>query len=331
MMVTAMPIRFVLAALLVLLSGCDRGNHPRQTGRLAPDFTVSDDSHTVHLADYRGKIVVLNSGATWCAPFIAELPSLTAMQQQLPQVQVLAVSLDEDPQAYRDFLAEHKVGLLTVGSVGTALASITPRILRSMRARFPDLQLEVAQQDTSAQLVALAPPVGGAHVVERQGAQGRQAVRLLQPALPGITALRDVSSEQLNAHGDRISGDILKRARHVITEDERVLRGVDALERGDLAELGRSRKGSPGSLRDDYEVSGPELDTIVEAARMVAEGIGSRVTGAGFGDCAVSLVEAQAVEEFKRVVGERYEAAHGKAPALYVCTAEDGAQEVLAL
>jgi cytochrome c biogenesis protein CcmG/thiol:disulfide interchange protein DsbE len=114
MMVTAMPIRFVLAALLILLSGCDRGNHPRQTGRLAPDFTVSDGSHTVHLADYRGKVVVLNFWATWCAPCIAELPSLTAMQQQLPQLQVLAVSLDEDPQAYRDFLAEHKVGLLTV-------------------------------------------------------------------------------------------------------------------------------------------------------------------------------------------------------------------------
>jgi cytochrome c biogenesis protein CcmG, thiol:disulfide interchange protein DsbE len=113
-----MRTRSVLAGALILLTGClaacDRGSHPRQTGRPAPDFTVADGSRIVHLADYRGKVVVLNFWATWCAPCIAELPSLTAMQQQLPQVQVLAVSLDEDPQAYRDFLAEHKIGLLTV-------------------------------------------------------------------------------------------------------------------------------------------------------------------------------------------------------------------------
>jgi cytochrome c biogenesis protein CcmG/thiol:disulfide interchange protein DsbE len=118
MMEGSMRTRSILSGALILLSGCltacDRGSHPRQTGRPAPDFTVSDGSRTVHLADYRGKVVILNFWATWCAPCIAELPSLTAMQQQLPQVQVLAVSLDEDPQAYRDFLTEHKVGLLTV-------------------------------------------------------------------------------------------------------------------------------------------------------------------------------------------------------------------------
>ena len=118
MMEGSMRPRSNLAAALILLAACltacDRGNHPRQPGRPAPDFTVSDGSRTVHLADYRGKVVVLNFWATWCPPCIAELPSLTALQQQLPQVQVLAVSLDEDPQAYRDFLAQHKIGLLTV-------------------------------------------------------------------------------------------------------------------------------------------------------------------------------------------------------------------------
>lgn len=103
----------ILPALL-LLGGCDRSSHPRQTGRTAPDFTVSDSTRTVHLADYRGKVVVLNFWATWCPPCIEELPSLTAMQQQLPQVQVLAVSTDEDTAAYRSFLAGNKIGLLTV-------------------------------------------------------------------------------------------------------------------------------------------------------------------------------------------------------------------------
>jgi cytochrome c biogenesis protein CcmG, thiol:disulfide interchange protein DsbE len=114
MMSRVRHIRFILAAVLLLTSGCDRGSHPRQTGRLAPDFTVIDGNRSIRLADYRGKIVILNFWQTSCLPCIAELPSLTAMQQQLPQVQVLAVSVDEDPQAYRDYLAEHKISLLTI-------------------------------------------------------------------------------------------------------------------------------------------------------------------------------------------------------------------------
>ena len=104
----------LILPVLLLVAGCDRGSHPHQTGRIAPDFTVSDGARTVHLADYRGKVVVLNFWATWCAPCIEELPSLTAMQQKLPQVQVLAVSTDEDAAAYRSFLAENKLGLVTV-------------------------------------------------------------------------------------------------------------------------------------------------------------------------------------------------------------------------
>jgi cytochrome c biogenesis protein CcmG, thiol:disulfide interchange protein DsbE len=104
----------ILTALLLLAAGCDRGSHPRQTGRVAPDFTVSDGNHSVHLADYRGKVVVLNFWATWCIPCVAELPSLTSMQQQSPQVQVIAVSVDVDQQAYRDYLVQHKISLLTI-------------------------------------------------------------------------------------------------------------------------------------------------------------------------------------------------------------------------
>ena len=105
---------FLLAAVLLLSAGCDRGSHPRQTGQIAPDLTVTDATRSVHLASYRGKVVVLNFWATWCIPCIAELPSLIQMQQQLPNVQVLAISTDEDPQAYRDYLVQHKITLLTV-------------------------------------------------------------------------------------------------------------------------------------------------------------------------------------------------------------------------
>jgi cytochrome c biogenesis protein CcmG/thiol:disulfide interchange protein DsbE len=124
MMSRVRHIRFILAALLVLTAGCDRGSHPRQTGRVAPDFTVTDGNRSLRLADYQGKIVILNFWATWCIPCVAELPSLTAMQQQLPQVQVIAVSIDVDQQAYRDYLTEHKIGLLTIDDTAHRTADL---------------------------------------------------------------------------------------------------------------------------------------------------------------------------------------------------------------
>ncbi len=100
--------------LLALIAGCDRGTHPSQVGKPAPDFFLNDGTTKVHLADYRGKVVVLNFWATWCGPCIQELPSLLTMQKELPQVVVLAVSIDEDDATYRKFLIDHHVDLLTV-------------------------------------------------------------------------------------------------------------------------------------------------------------------------------------------------------------------------
>jgi len=96
------------------LAGCDRGEHPGQIGRPAPEFRVSDGQRTVDLAGLRGRVVVLNFWASWCAPCLEELPSLEALQQQLPQVQVLGVSTDEDGGAYRAFVMQHHVDFLTV-------------------------------------------------------------------------------------------------------------------------------------------------------------------------------------------------------------------------
>ena len=98
----------------VCLIGCDRGDHPNQLGRPAPVFVVSDSDRTVDLSKLRGRVVVLNFWASWCAPCVEELPSLEAMQHELPQVIVLAVSTDDDGAAYRKFLAQNHVDLLTV-------------------------------------------------------------------------------------------------------------------------------------------------------------------------------------------------------------------------
>ena len=107
--------RFSFVALFVAFCGCDRGAHPELVGRSAPDFTVSDSQRTVSLHDYKGKVVVLNFWASWCAPCIEEMPSLIQMQRDLgDKVTVLAVATDHDPDAYRRFVRDHHVDLITV-------------------------------------------------------------------------------------------------------------------------------------------------------------------------------------------------------------------------
>lgn len=103
---------FLLSLLLV--TGCDRGDHPRQIGKPAPDFTISDSGRSLQLSNYRGKVVLLNFWASWCAPCIEEIPSLNQLQRRMPQLVVLGVDVDEDEGAYRQFLARHEVDYLTI-------------------------------------------------------------------------------------------------------------------------------------------------------------------------------------------------------------------------
>jgi peroxiredoxin len=106
---------FLLLTLCALfLTACDRGDHPVRIGAPAPQFTLSDGAQTISLANLRGHIVVLHFWATWCAPCVVEMPSLVALQRRLPQVTVLAISQDEDPAVYRQFLLDTHVDLLTL-------------------------------------------------------------------------------------------------------------------------------------------------------------------------------------------------------------------------
>jgi len=112
-----LPRWFLSLSLLVPLAltpGCDRGAHPAQTGQVAPDFTISDGTTTVHLAGYRGRVVLLNFWATWCAPCVEEMPSLLELHHDRPDLAILAVSIDENPDAYSRFLVRHNVDLTTV-------------------------------------------------------------------------------------------------------------------------------------------------------------------------------------------------------------------------
>ncbi len=112
-----MRVRKRWATLLILaaaLTGCDRGDHPGNIGKPAPEFTISDGRQSVDLAKLRGKIVVLNLWASWCAPCVEELPSLLELQRRNPQIVVVGISIDQDEDVYRAFLAKNHVNLLTV-------------------------------------------------------------------------------------------------------------------------------------------------------------------------------------------------------------------------
>ncbi|GAC1419886.1 MAG: TlpA disulfide reductase family protein [Acidobacteriaceae bacterium] len=104
----------ILLAVTLSLTACDRGDHPTHIGSLAPVFTLSDGNRSVDLARLRGRIVIVNFWATWCPPCIEELPSLLQLQRDMPQVTVVAVSQDEDPQTYARFLLDNHVTLLTL-------------------------------------------------------------------------------------------------------------------------------------------------------------------------------------------------------------------------
>jgi cytochrome c biogenesis protein CcmG/thiol:disulfide interchange protein DsbE len=98
--------------------------HPAQTGKPAPDFTVSDGSTSVQLSKYRGKVVVLNFWATWCGPCIVELPSLLQLHHDQPNLVILGVSIDEDPDAYKTFLARRHVDFITVRDPSQSAAKL---------------------------------------------------------------------------------------------------------------------------------------------------------------------------------------------------------------
>jgi galactokinase len=160
-------------------------------------------------------------------------------------------------------------------------------------------------------------------------AECEAGVAALSKYLPGVRALRDVTPGDLATYGHQLTDVVRRRCRHVIDENARVLDAAAALETGDVPKFGRLMLESHRSLRDDFEVSCPELDLMVELA-MEQEGVyGSRMTGGGFGGCTITLVRAGCVEAFKRAVEAGYERSFGCRPEIYVCSASDGVGQVV--
>ncbi|MBS1799307.1 MAG: TlpA family protein disulfide reductase [Acidobacteria bacterium] len=98
----------------IISTGCDRGQHPERVNKAAPQFSISDGSQSADLSKFRGKVVLLNFWASWCAPCIDELPSLMELHRQMPQIEIVTISMDEDPEAYQRFMTKNHIGLLAV-------------------------------------------------------------------------------------------------------------------------------------------------------------------------------------------------------------------------
>ena len=159
-------------------------------------------------------------------------------------------------------------------------------------------------------------------------AQCEAGVNHLREFYPSVTALRDVTLEQLEQHRAGLAEVVYRRCRHVITENARVLAAGEALEQGDLERFGELMAESHVSLRDDYEVSSEELDLMVELAQRIDGLYGARMTGGGFGGCTVNLVRTEKTEEFRARVAESYERVTKIKPEIYITTPANGAEEV---
>ena len=149
----------------------------------------------------------------------------------------------------------------------------------------------------------------------------------------GVKALRDVTPEQFHARENELKAEselAYKRAKHVVYEDQRVLDAVTALKVNDMVKLGQLMGESHNSMRDDFEITIPEIDYLVELAQVaIGKNGGARMTGGGFGGCIVCLVPNEKVEALRQLIADNYEKQTGIKETFYLCTASDGVSVVL--
>ena len=162
----------------------------------------------------------------------------------------------------------------------------------------------------------------------RRREECEEAVRALTKALPSIKALRDVTLEDLEKHGRLLTDVLYKRAKHIVTENVRVLKSVEALRTRDMRQFGKYMAESHQSLRDLFEVSSPELDLMVDLANREPGVHGARMTGGGFGGATINLVDAKHAAKFAESVGAGYQKKTGLAAVVYTCLPADGASLV---
>ncbi len=164
---------------------------------------------------------------------------------------------------------------------------------------------------------------GGEYNARREACE--EGVRILGPYLGPIKALRDVTPKALERHRRVLPQLVYRRCRHIVTENERVLEAERALKAGDFAACGKAMNESQASMRDDFEITCPEIDLLASLAQAQAGVYGSRMTGGGFGGCTVTLIEAGAVQGVTRALIDGYRVGTGRDAHEFVCSPSNGA------
>jgi galactokinase len=167
---------------------------------------------------------------------------------------------------------------------------------------------------------------GGEYNTRR--AEVEEGTEILRHHRPEIRKLRDATMADLEKWGDEMPAGVLKRTRHVITENARTVAAADAFEAGHLKTLGRLMYAAHASYRDDFEGSCPEADVLVELASKHESCIGARLTGGGFGGCTVNLVRSEAAKSFSETLWQEYKKATAIEADIYLCRASDGVREL---
>ena len=204
-----------------------------------------------------------------------------------------------------------------LGKAGHALR-IDCRSLASENVPFTDPAVRIVLCETPARRELATSEY---NVRRRQCEDG---VNVLQRTVPEIRSLRDVTPAMLELHGHVLDPVVCRRCRHVVLENARVLSGCEDLRRGDLTAFGHRMFASHASLQNDYEVSSPDLDRLVELAKDEEGVYGARMMGAGFGGCTINLVRADAVARFGRSVAERFRRATGKEIRVFEAAISEG-------
>ena len=207
------------------------------------------------------------------------------------------------------------------GQQGRALFLDCRSLARTTVALPPGLKLVVVNSGVRHSLAASSG-------YNERRAQCEEGVRVLSTSLPNVRALRDVEPDDLSRLLPALSPVVAKRCRHVVSENARVAQVISAMKAGDLGQLKTLLSASHFSLRDDYQVSCPELDLLVDLALAQPGCQGARLTGAGFGGCTVNLVEAPAVEAFSRSMMSAYQKRAGRPAAIHVFEPSAGARVI---
>ncbi len=237
------------------------------------------------------------------------LLSISGLKADLLELAQICQRAENDFVGMRCGVMDQYISCLGVESCALLLDC---RSLQARPIRLPDtLRLVVSNTMIHHQLASSA--------FNRRRRECEEAVARLSQALGGVRSLRDVEPAQIEHYAAMLPDPILRRARHVTSENARVLAMAAALDAKDYAVCGRLMNTSHASLRDDYEVSCKELDFMADLAREVEGVYGARMTGGGFGGCVISLVEADAVARFVAHVGPAYEARTGLKPTIFSC------------